>query len=551
MMNYSFSFTKESISFEYKVKDDNQAVFFQENLAVIQKLLTLKYQDNAEEFLNNLGNASTNDAHHENLKKDLEKQLLNAESKSYNTPLESDVLKFLREEFKTKEAREKRLQELIKEFGNKSLTESTKVKISHSNKASTKTISSAQSDVLDILCLAQLLFEEGDNDIATELMIQVLKVKLQKPKYPDNLDYLTKCLTNFKPAIYENIKEHFASKYKISKEQVKCSPKISGQQVGAIVTVYDEKSKENPSKTFYVKSHQEFCSKSDPLLGSKTSNGVGFVNLKELFMYKVLEKTGYGPKTEFMIDKDISQSGVEEGIMIITQDSGYTKQPLIKDKSFKTFNELKSDLQTRELEDIDDGTKKDIMVIDMISRMFLLEDAMINEGNFGKIEVKEKDSKEIKSKWKLIDFISPQVKKGKEYLKEKAYLYTNYYGGSNIAYGFKTGNFSHTYQENTPVNKILESRKDEKLLGSTLNILEKGKGGKKIGVKQAIDESLEEILSFLKTNKTALRLEDEDGVKERTQRRIEDLKIYCDCVQTNFKDLMNGITKNEEHEKNV
>jgi hypothetical protein len=83
----------------------------------------------------------------------------------------------------------------------------------------------------------------------------------------------------------KNLKEHFAEKFGVSEDDVQCLPKPTGQQVGAKIVVKDPRDPGNP-KVFYAKSHQEFCSRSDALLGTRTSNGTGFVDLKELFMYK-------------------------------------------------------------------------------------------------------------------------------------------------------------------------------------------------------------------------------------------------------------------------
>ena len=559
--DYSFTFAikrkegdkEDELSF--KVETDSQVVFFSDNYKIIQEVLLKRSQQEAKQFINQFYEESKEQKQHKILGEQL-KQILALKNESIeqiysNSPIELEVLKALKEQFQTKEEQEGQIRKIISEFGNKGLQESIKVQVPHPNKPSqklTKTIPSAQSDVLDIMCLAQLLFEGGDKKIATKLRIQVLQAALEDIKYPENLDYLARCLTNFKPAIYKNLREYFASKYEISQDQVQCLPKTTGQQVGAVVIVNDEKNKDNPRRTFYVKAHQEFSSKSDPQFGTKTSNGLGFVDLKELFMYKLLEKTGYGPKTEFIIDKDMSKSGVEEGIMIVTRDSGYTKQSLVKNKSFQTFSEIKADLQNKDAV-IDDGTKIDVMVIDMISRAFLLEDVMVNGGNFGKVEVKERGSDIVKSKWKVIDFKPPKIEKGKEYLGDKVYIYTNHYGGSTIEYSFRKGNFSHTYQDDSPINKILEGREDKELLHSTVDIIAKGKG-KKIGIMEAAKESLQEIKSFLTENQDSLGLLDKESkLKEQTARRMKDLEVYYNCTMKNIEELVVGVADKDKEKK--
>jgi hypothetical protein len=81
-------------------------------------------------------------------------------------------------------------------------------------------------------------------------------------------------------------------------------------------------------------------------------------------------------------------------------------------------------------------------------------------------------SETTKSKWKVVDFLPPKVLKGKEYWGDKKYLYSPYYGSGDITHGFKSGNFSHIYEEDSPVNMILSDRRTKELWGSTITSLE-------------------------------------------------------------------------------
>ena len=141
--------------------------------------------------------------------------------------MELHVLKSLKESFDTPEKQMEELTRLINEFGGKSLTESAKVgtgkfhdKGRNKGKEVMESVSSAESDVLDIMCLAQLLFEGGDTNISRNLQIKILQVNPEDVKYPRNLTYLQKCLTNFKSDIYKNLKEHFAEKFGVSEDDV-------------------------------------------------------------------------------------------------------------------------------------------------------------------------------------------------------------------------------------------------------------------------------------------------------------------------------------------
>jgi hypothetical protein len=466
-----------------------------------------------------------------------------------NSPMELYVLERLKAEFDTTEKQKFQVAKLIGEFGNKKL-EDTRVTKPHPKpkrlgQTITETISGAKSEILDIMCLAQLLFEGGNEDVASELRVQILQLGMgarkKDIKHPQNLEYLQKCLAGFKPAIYKMLKEHFAKKFGVLEDDVRCLPKTTGQQAGAKIVVIDTRNPEN-TRVFYAKSHQEFCSKSDLIYGMQTSNGLGLADLKELFMYKVLEKIGYGPKTEFVVDRDVAKTGVEEGIMIITRDCSHTKQPSLKEKSFQTFGQIKDEIDSTPFEDIVDETKTDIVAIDILSRVFLLEDVMVNDGNFGMVEVSRTGSEETKTKWKIVDFMPPKSQKGKEHFGDKKYAYTNHYGGSTITYGFTSGNFSHNYTEDSPVNKILSNKKAKELWGSAIVSIKDGKSKKKSGIELVVNESFEDMMQFLQKHEESLRLIDTDGnFKPLTARRIQDLAAYRDCTLGNFKDLFHGL----------
>lgn len=491
-----------------------------------------------------------------------------------NTPIELATLQDLKERFSTPESQLEEINRLIAEFGNKSLhdsqrvgtgefrTTTKKVRVAEKfesreeKKEIMKTISPAEQDVLDIMCLGQLLFESGNIAISFDMQDAISKIQrnhvtgMQKQKYPANLDYLKKCLTNFKPSIFQDLKHHFSQRYGIPEDQVQCLPKPTGAQVGAKIVIPDPVN-HGHHKAFYVKAHQEFCSKSDPQLGTRTSNHLGFVDLKELFMYKVLEKMGYGPKVEFVVAKSSASPGIEEGIMIATQDSGYTKTPNAKDKTFRTFDQIREEIDP---ETSSKETREDLVAIDMISRVFSLGDVMINAGNFGRVDRSDKESGErMPDKWKILDLLVPKA----EGDTEDRYNYTalNRKYGQDIAGSFiaRNGNPAHTYDSESPVSRVLRARETEELWQEVLANLggeKQGSSGQKPGIIEAISLAKQDVLLFLEQNQQALRLNEESGErKELTGRRLADLDAYCRCASQNFNDLAQGITEYQQQSR--
>lgn len=389
----------------------------------------------------------------------------------------------------------------------------------------------------DILCLAKILFEGGDDEVVRNMQRQILDLESahkNERQYLQKLDYLKKCLTNFKPAIYRNIQEYFSRVFSINPSLITCLPKTTGQQIGAKVEIKHAPDDTNPM-VFYVKSHQEFCSKSHSQYIAITSDGTGQVDFKELFMYKVLEYLGYGAKTQFIVDKDVSQSRVDEGILIATQDLGFTKHPERKSKKFTTFKDMGAELSSTPITSIDAANRRDIIAIDMLSRAFLLEDVMINQGNFGKIiSTIFGSSPQSSSKWKVVDFISPKLgtRRGDDYSYSK-----HYPGGMNIFYSFKVGNVSHTYdQEGLEI--IASILSEEHAKGLWFPVAERlcNDTPRHLSVVHAVERAFDDIARFMGENQVSLQMK-----PERFTRRMEDLNRYKTALLRNFDELVRGI----------
>ncbi len=433
--------------------------------------------------------------------------------------MESEILKQLKKAYPTAAAQQERLREMIGSFG---------------------TLRDREMKIVvgDILCLAKLLYEAGQEEIIYDLRDQLTALERQHrqdSKYLSKLEYLNKCLTNFKPAIFRNLQLHFSELYHVDPALVTCLPKVTGQQVGAEVEIALAAEDTKPIK-FHVKTHQEFCSKSHSQLVVTTSDGTGAVNFKELFVYKLLQYLGYGPKTHFIVDRDIAHSRTDEGILIATQDLGYTKRPEQVAKSFRIFRDVRDDLSQQEAKSINEATRRDIIVIDMLSRALLLEDVIINQGNFGMVTVNstKDDGSPAKIKWKILDFMPPNllVDKGDDYSYNKHYA-----SGITIFHAFKVGNASHTYarDELMVIHRILTEENARDLWLPALQQLTTARGNH-MPLAAAMERAFQDIDFFMKKNQELLQIK-----PERLARRMEDLARYRDSTTRNFEELDQGI----------
>ena len=222
---------------------------------------------------------------------------------------------------------------------------------------------------------------------------------------------LNKYFMAFQPAIYKSIEDHFGAR---GAEEITFTAKPAGQQVGTVARVRSG----DMAKAFYVKAHQNFRVASDSF-AHITSDNTRNIDYKELFVYRALQYMGYGPKTDFIVSGDMTNPSIREtGLLIASQDLSHTKDEG-KTKKFRTFESIRKEIRTSfRAEGIDgyqlDRTLQDrilpaldyctnIKKIDLLSRILLLSDVMVNQGDFGSVE-REKDGETFPSKWKILDF---------------------------------------------------------------------------------------------------------------------------------------------------
>ena len=72
-------------------------------------------------------------------------------------------------------------------------------------------------------------------------------------------------------------------------------------------------------------------------------------------------------------------------------------------------------------DDVSSETRKDLIVIDMLSRVFCLRDVLENLSNFGRVVVASSADDETE-KWKVVDFLTAD-RKFEEWKGEDRYTY--------------------------------------------------------------------------------------------------------------------------------
>ena len=197
------------------------------------------------------------------------------------------------------------------------------------------------------------------------------------------------------------------------------SPKENGAQFGIIVNLKNR-------KKLFVKAHQNYpytgrgqtltgnqlsgASSDSASIRASTIRSVHSVDLKELFAYKVLEYTGFGPKTHFILNEDLVGGlyiGTEEIDDFVTLGNFNEKCPLL----FRKFKNKFESLGNRIVKDdfIASGQNDENIIIeltafDLIARSMLISD--LNAENIGFV-LNSTEGNSVK----VVDFIRPIASK--------------------------------------------------------------------------------------------------------------------------------------------
>ena len=205
-------------------------------------------------------------------------------------------------------------------------------------------------------------------------------------EFHDLEDSISAPLLQSTDLIQQASKDYFEHKYNATR--LDFYPKIEGVQLGATMKMtfltQDAISKEI---FFFIKTHRERSTKSS---ASKQA-----ADLKELFIYKMLEIAGFGPKAHFYGHENSSLI-----LLIATQDLAFTKRSNVK-KSFSTYGDIRDSLQ------LNPDIIFNFSLFDILARIFFLYDATTNPGNIGQVSVAEEGGSYFK--WKIVDFRIPSL----------------------------------------------------------------------------------------------------------------------------------------------
>ncbi len=282
-----------------------------------------------------------------------------------------------------------------------------------------------------------------------------------------------------------------------------------GAQFGGIILIESTKDKKKERKFF--KTHQDgskFTNYSGELYFSRSIDLAKPVNIKELYIYKILEKLGMGPEVKFVVNPFVIQD-----LYIVSND-------LSNDKSNEIFIPAVNIQDIQEIEKLIND--KDVILeftkFDLIIRIFSIED--LNPGNYGIL------NKEKKKFVKIIDFRAPYR--------------------SSILSEYNLKNFLNAkgglYRDKDLAKKILSNRDPKQKFELGLEAL---KSINYDNLKEILTSARKEIVDFISQEDeiSGLEIKIQIGLDNEV---IDELDDYIKIVQVNFELLMNYFEKNSQ-----
>jgi len=340
-------------------------------------------------------------------------------------------------------------------------------------------------------------------------------------EYKSQLDALARYTNALTAPMEEAAVIYFANLFEQQNKKIIDSPafrsKGSGVQLGEIMVInYVDSVGGQHRIEYFIKTHQHGS--------TSATSSVKPVDPKEILVYKILEYIGFGPKTHYFYHPIASTPG---GFFIATQDAGFTKIPG-KEKNFDVFDQIIGNYEATHTSTAHDNARKNIIAVDMLSRILRLSDTTTNPGNHGRVTVNKE-----RSKWKLLDFrilSEPHI----TYLRKE--IFDDFCIG-NGAFSYDAKNFLKGIfrDPTTERKKFLMAHEvvEEFRIGKPCQ----SRGGRKMPLLDAMGRAYNEVQKYITEHHESLRL-DLDAA-------LYDFEQYFKAAQANFDILTIGI--NEKH----
>lgn len=287
--------------------------------------------------------------------------------------------------------------------------------------------------------------------------------------------------------------------------------KKSGDQIGTTTrfTYEDQETGKNNDIKFYVKTQQNFKLASTSAQRTAISGAGEKIDYRELLIYKILEKTKFGPKCSFCV-----HPFARGAILIATQAADFTKT---HPPEYKRFLEGSKIAESTTL--LDERDTVGLNGLDLMARILNITD--LNGDNYGRVAVSNCSGGTDKQKWKIVDF---RLLEGRD---NTSSIYEDFVGTKNNDSFVKSGGGF--------VGKIIRSddkAQKQKLASELVKTLDGSHDRKRPTFEDAVKQSCEEVYEFVTNpgNRHYLRLDD-----SAVTRIKEELDAYAEVVTRNYR----------------
>ncbi|MDR0615139.1 MAG: hypothetical protein LBF82_04200, partial [Lactobacillales bacterium] len=295
----------------------------------------------------------------------------------------------------------------------------------------------------------------------------------------------------------------------------KVEKKAFGAQFGGIISKYVPGATESASR-FFFKTHQDgsrFTGFTGTIFMSKEVSLAKPVNLRELFVYKVLERIGLGPEVLFIINPFVNND-----LYIVTKDLTNSDAGQNFTIAGKLGSEVRNSIKVRP------EVVLQFTMFDLLNRIFALGD--LNEGNYGILSEPDADGRLFV---KVLDFRAPSQA---NYLNARAFL---------RSFLQANGEF---YKPQSVAKTMLANRKPEEKIMTGLEALRIINGRFQAAVTEAKDEILtfmsdvDEINGLLNQQIVGVRGEAIGLLDEYAEAVLENFQVVSGCLNSEQEKIL-------------
>ncbi len=263
---------------------------------------------------------------------------------------------------------------------------------------------------------------------------------------------------------------------------------------------------------YFIKTHQHGS--------TSATSSTKPVDLKEIFVYKVLEYIGYGSKVHYFYNPIVS---TPSGFFIATQDAGFTRIPG-KGKNFEIFSHIAETYETTYTQIEHNNARRNLIALDMLTRILRVSDTITNPDNYGRVTVDGE-----RTKWKLLDF---RIQSEPDITYLRGEIFKDFCDGNGI-FNYDAKEFFRGIFRNPATTRRKFEMAHEVIQEFRAGKACQSRDARKMSLLEAMARANDEVRCYMIEHYQSLRLD--------LDAKLSDFNRYFEAVKTNFGILTEGI----------